>query len=83
MFYITSGYYSLVSDIQVSRVFIDDKDMSGVSGGGGYKKYGIDSKTGAIVIVRPDGYVGTIAPLDKIGDIDRYFNSFAISREAS
>ncbi|KAF8806894.1 hypothetical protein BYT27DRAFT_7233651 [Phlegmacium glaucopus] len=61
-----------------SRVFIDDKDIKGVSGGDGYENYGID-KTGAIVIVRPDGYVGMIAPLDKINDIDVYFGSFAMT----
>ena len=44
---------------------------------------GIDNKTGAIVIVRPDGYVGMISPLDKISDIDVYFGSFAISRDFS
>jgi len=66
-----------------SRVFIDDKDLQGTSGGDGYKNYGIDNKTGAIVIVRPDGYVGMISPLDKISDIDVYFGSFAISRNFS
>ena len=68
--------------IHDNRVFIDDKDLQG-SGGDGYKNYGIDSKTGAIVIVRPDGYVGMISPLDKISDIDVYFGSFAISRDFS
>jgi len=66
-----------------SRVFIDDKDLKGASGGDGYKNYGIDSQTGAIVVVRPDGYVGTVSPLDKIGDINTYFGSFAIGREPS
>ena len=61
----------------IIRVFIDGKDLKGVSGGDGYKNYGID-KTGAIVIVRPDGYVGMVSPLDKIDDIDLYFGSFAV-----
>ena len=65
-----------------TRVFIDDKNLQG-SGGEGYKNYGIDNKTGAIVIVRPDGYVGMISPLDKISDIDAYFGSFAISLDTS
>lgn len=65
-----------------TRVFIDDKDAQG-SGGDGYKNYGIDNKTGAIVIVRPDGYVGMVSPLDKINDIDVYFGSFAISLDSS
>jgi phenol 2-monooxygenase (NADPH) len=71
----------VISDPHNTRVFVDDKDLKGVNGGDGYKTYGID-KTGAIVIVRPDGYVGTIAPLDKIGDIDVYFSAFTIRRES-
>ena len=44
---------------------------------------GIDNKTGAIVIVRLDGYVGMISLLDKINDVEIYFGSFAISRDFS
>ena len=73
---------SIISNPHNTRIFIDDKDLQG-SGGDGYKNYGIDSKTGAIVIVRPDGYVGMISPLDKISDIDVYFGSFAISLDSS
>jgi phenol 2-monooxygenase len=65
------------------RVFIDDKDLKGASGGDGYKNYGIDIQTGAIVVVRPDGYIGMVLPLDKIGDINAYFGSFAIGSELS
>jgi phenol 2-monooxygenase len=74
---------SIISNPHNTRVFIDDKDLQGTSGGDGYKNYGIDNKTGAIVIVRPDGYVGMISPLDKISDIDVYFGSFAISLDSS
>ena len=69
------------SNPQNNRVFIDDKDLQG-SGGDGYENYGIDNKTGAMVVVRPDGYVGMISPLDKISDIRVYFGSFAISRDS-
>ena len=69
----------ILADPHNIRVFIDDKDIKNASGGDGYKNYGID-KTGAIIIVRPDGYVGMISPLDKIDDIDIYFSSFAMSR---
>ena len=72
----------IVANPHNTRVFIDDKDLQG-SGGDGYKNYGIDDKVGAIVIVRPDGYVGMISPLDKINDINLYFHSFAISQEDS
>ena len=75
-FNITSDYASFLIQI-ITRVLIDDKDLKGISGGDGYKNYGID-KTGAIAIVRPDGYVGMVSPLDKIDDIDLYFGSFAM-----
>ena len=58
------------------RVLLDDQDMYGRSGGGGYEKYGIDKLRGAIVIVRPDGYVGTISALDNARELNEYFASF-------
>lgn len=33
-----------------------------------YTVYGVDRKKGAITVVRPDGYIGTIAEL---GDMER------------
>jgi phenol 2-monooxygenase len=57
------------------RVFIDDTDASGSFGGGGYSYYGVGAE-GALVAVRPDGYVGAIAPLDRVGGLDAYFASF-------
>ena len=58
------------------RVLIDDKDATGSVGGQGYSYYGVADE-GAIVVVRPDGYVGTIAPLDSgISEIDEYFTRF-------
>ncbi|KAF8670690.1 hypothetical protein AX14_005810 [Amanita brunnescens Koide BX004] len=57
------------------KVFVDDKDIAGVHGGGAYAKFGINS-AGVVVIVRPDGYVGMVAPFDQVDDIDLYFSSF-------
>ncbi|KAG1848326.1 FAD binding domain-containing protein [Suillus subalutaceus] len=37
--------------------------------------YGVGPE-GALVAVRPDGYVGAIAPLDRVGGLDAYFASF-------
>ena len=56
----------------LSRVLIDDMDFTGSVGGRGYSYYGVADE-GAIVAVRPDGYVGTIAPLDGVTEIDTYF----------
>lgn len=57
------------------RVFVDDLDIHGIHGGGAYKKFGIDP-AGVLVVVRPDGYVGTVAPFDRVDDIIAYFASF-------
>ncbi|KAI8996404.1 FAD binding domain-containing protein [Trametes punicea] len=61
-----------------SKAFLDDADISGKFGGGGYAQYGIDPHAGAIVIVRPDGYVGMIAPLTTHGvsEVTAYFSEF-------
>ncbi|PCH36424.1 hypothetical protein WOLCODRAFT_140412 [Wolfiporia cocos MD-104 SS10] len=61
-----------------SKVLLDDTDMFGRSGGGGYDAYGIDRTRGAVVIVRPDGFVGTVAPLEDLSEIDDYFSSFMV-----
>ncbi|KAI0738676.1 FAD binding domain-containing protein [Daedaleopsis nitida] len=61
-----------------AKVLLDDVDIHGISGGGGYKKYGIDEHAGAMVIVRPDGYVGMVAPLDAMPSINSYFSRFLI-----
>ena len=53
--------------------------MYGRVGGGGYEKYGIDKQKGAIVVVRPDGYVGVVAPFENLADVDAYFAGFMVS----
>ncbi|KAF9024638.1 hypothetical protein BDZ89DRAFT_1102452 [Hymenopellis radicata] len=58
-----------------SKAFIDDVDTTGTQGGRAYKTFGV-SAHGAVVVVRPDGYVGTVAPLDKADDLKRYFSAF-------
>lgn len=51
-------------------------DTLGKVGGGGYKYYGIDEKEGAIVVVRPDGYVGMVSPFDRVSDLKSYLAGF-------
>ena len=60
------------------RFLLDDEDMYKRAGGGGYEAYGI-GPDGAIVVVRPDGYVGTVAPLQDLPYLDSYFASFLVS----
>lgn len=56
------------------RVFIEGTVVD--RGHGAYPAFGIDPSEGAILAVRPDGYVGKVAPLDFVGDLDTYFASF-------
>lgn len=37
-----------------------------------YEFFGVDPNQGALVVVRPDGYVGAIAQLGDVGRIDEY-----------
>jgi phenol 2-monooxygenase len=37
-----------------------------------YKTYGVDPEKGAVTVVRPDGYIGTIAELGDIERLGRY-----------
>ena len=67
-----------LANIAICRALLDDKDMHGRSGGGGYAKFAIDGHAGAIVIVRPDGYIGTVAPLDGVAFLNKYFESFLL-----
>jgi phenol 2-monooxygenase len=61
------------------RVLLDDTDITGTRGGKIHERYGISRDAGALVVVRPDGYVGTIAPLDELAALDAYFVGFMLS----
>ncbi|KAH0836789.1 putative phenol 2-monooxygenase (NADPH) [Lanmaoa asiatica] len=63
-----------------TKVLLDDTDVTGSNGGHAYERFGIDPKEITLVIVRPDGYVGTIVPSTAIADLENYFGSFLIPR---
>ena len=72
--------YTLWLDILIYNlpsVLLDDTDMYARSGGGGYERYGIDPEKGAVVVVRPDGYVGNVVSLENVEEITRYFSAFS------
>ena len=58
-----------------NRVFVDDEDVQKVKGGKAYMTYGI-SPEGAVLVIRPDGYVGMVAPLEGAAELDAYFAGF-------
>ncbi|KAJ7068688.1 FAD binding domain-containing protein [Mycena amicta] len=59
-----------------SKVFCDEKNLRGTEGGEAYDTFGIDPEVGAIVCVRPDGYVSMVAPLSEPSTIETYFAGF-------
>ena len=64
--------------IRFFRVLLDGQDVHSLTGGGGYAKYGVDVHAGAIAVIRPDGYVGTIVPLERVDLLDAYFARFML-----
>ncbi|KAF8997916.1 FAD binding domain-containing protein [Cyathus striatus] len=58
-----------------SKVLMDDTDVQGKQGGDAYSNFGV-SFNGALVVVRPDGYVGTVLPLQNVQELDGYLSSF-------
>ncbi|KDQ13605.1 hypothetical protein BOTBODRAFT_66580 [Botryobasidium botryosum FD-172 SS1] len=58
-----------------SKIFIDAETMCEHVGGNLYASYGV-SDAGAIIVCRPDGYVGMVAALDDMAAIGKYFANF-------
>jgi phenol 2-monooxygenase (NADPH) len=67
--------YKVLTGFSICRVFVDDVDMTGKQGGKAYESFGIEP-SGAVVIIRPDGYIGFVSPFEGVPDIDAYFASF-------
>jgi phenol 2-monooxygenase len=62
-----------------SKVFMDDTGVAPRLGGGQlYESYGI-GPGGCIAVVRPDGYVGTVVPLEGVDELDEWFAGFLVS----
>lgn len=55
---------------------MDDLSPNFQQGGKAYASYGIDPRVGAIVVVRPDGYVGIVIPFENVSELDAYFTAF-------
>ena len=58
-------------------MLLDDRDVQG-AGGTLYTAYGVPRELGALVLVRPDGYVGAVAPLERADVLEAYFARFAL-----
>ena len=58
-------------------MFVDDVEIKGVNGGKAYESYGI-APEGAVVVVRPDGYVGMVTSLEGAAELESYFERFLL-----
>jgi len=71
----TADYTDLPPTLRThwSKVFMDDVACFPKMGGGQlYESYGIGPE-GCIAVVRPDGYVGHIVPLEGVDELDKWF----------
>ncbi|RDW67826.1 FAD protein [Coleophoma cylindrospora] len=68
--------YELLGVQPLGKVFYDDAATTA------YQRYGVDVKKGAVVVLRPDGWIGMICALDAtaVGEMERYFRSFLFVR---
>ncbi|KAL3444615.1 FAD binding domain-containing protein [Aspergillus insuetus] len=64
---------ALEGEVPFSTVYYDDKRMA-------HKRYGVDLRFGALVVLRPDGYVGFVAELDRSGGsaVEEYLANFLL-----
>lgn len=67
--------FSLCVNIGSDRLQTHGSNMD-VGDGKAYEGYGVDKERGALVAVRPDGYVGWVGGLEDIGELERYFGGF-------
>ncbi|KAH9207573.1 FAD binding domain-containing protein [Leptodontidium sp. 2 PMI_412] len=58
-----------------SKVFVDDVSYH-EGHGHAYENYGIDHRTGCMVVLRPDQYVSWIGELEDLPDLERFFGAF-------
>ncbi|KAF5667284.1 phenol 2-monooxygenase [Fusarium heterosporum] len=70
-FFPRTGQFSLRN---VHKVFIDDESPYMLGCGQAFSRYGIDTDTGAIIIVRPDLYVARVLRLSDIKSLPLFFS---------
>lgn len=77
----TGDYTDIPSTLRThwSKVFMDDVSASVRLGGGQlYETYGIGS-AGCVAVVRPDGYVGHVVPLEGVDELDKWFAGILVA----
>ncbi|KAI1464217.1 3-propionate hydroxylase [Daldinia caldariorum] len=71
-----SSPYEVLGCEPIGRAYFDEKD------GAAYRRYGIESPRGAIVVLRPDGWIGTMIELgDRAAwELESYFDKILLYR---
>lgn len=66
--------YETLGGMPFGRVFYDEHHSA-------HKRYGIDVSKGAVFVLRPDGWVGTVIALDESAatKLDEYFGAFLVA----
>lgn len=59
-----------------AQLVYDDQLPPGIFGGDAHSIYGVDHARGAVVVVRPDTWVGTAVTVDGVSSLEAYFSSF-------
>lgn len=63
--------FELLGGTPLGRVYFDQKEIA-------HARYGVDVKKGAVVVLRPDGWIGTgtILRSEAVKELETYFSSF-------
>ncbi|KAI1806985.1 3-propionate hydroxylase, partial [Daldinia bambusicola] len=71
-----SSPYEVLGYDPIGRAYFDEKD------GSAYRRYGIESPRGAIVVLRPDGWIGTMIELGERAawELESYFDKILLYR---
>jgi phenol 2-monooxygenase len=66
--------YELLERSPIGRIFFDQKQMA-------HDRYGVDVTKGAIVVLRPDGWIGTgvILRSEAVNELETYFARFLLT----
>lgn len=54
------------------KIFVDEKSYH-QGHGKAYEGYGVNPEKGAVVVVRPDGYVGLVTGLENVIEVQKWF----------
>ncbi|KAL5121525.1 hypothetical protein ACEQ8H_000597 [Pleosporales sp. CAS-2024a] len=70
--------FETLGRVPFGKVLYDDDDSA-------HQRYGIDVDKGAVFVLRPDGWVGTVVEMDEgaAGKLEKYFGRFLVGLEGA